>query len=211
MPISGVVWAQRSREKRKCALLKCSADTGGPHWSPPPPLYVASTVSNLVLFAQLPIPHFVPSALAEGPVVSEMFCFFFLKWFSGSPTEGLPEHSLSFLSPSAFSALKACYNTFPILLLPINSAPWHHLRSRPLTSWTCYCPFFCHRPPMEGREFGYCKGLHQVFLWFVPTFRHRVGSYNASSFSQLLVPRPHHDWRHYWTTSYLQFQPSKMS
>ena len=128
---------------------------------------------------------------------------FFLKWFSGSPTEGLPEPSLSILSPSAVSALKARYSIFPILLLPINSAPWHHLRSRPLTSWTCYCPFFCHRPPMEGREFGYCKGLHQVFLWFVPTFWHRVGSYNASSFSQLLVPRLHHDWRHYWTISYL--------
>ena len=67
---------------------------------------------------------------------------FFLKWFSGSPTEGLPEHSLSILSLSAFSALKAGYNIFPILLLPINSAPWHQLGSRPLTSWTCYCPFF---------------------------------------------------------------------
>lgn len=185
------------------------------HWWAP--LITAATLvcrlhsQQLGFICTAPHSSFCTICLGWRPSCFWNVLFFFLKWFSGSPTEGLPEHSLSILSPSAFSALKACYNTFPILLLPINSAPWHHLRSRPLTSWTCYCPFFCHRPPMEGREFGYCKGLHQVFLWFVPTFRHRVGSYNASSFSQLLVPRPHHDWRHYWTTSYLQFQPSKMS
>lgn len=57
-----------------------------------------------------PIPHLGPSALAEGPAVWNVL--FSPKRFSGSPTERLPEYSLSILSPSRFSALITSYNTF---------------------------------------------------------------------------------------------------
>ena len=86
-----------------------------------------------------PIPHFGPSALAEGRAVWNVL--FSLKWLSGSPTERLPEYSLSILSPSPFSAIKTSYHIIPTLLVPINSPLGSQLRFRPLAALACYCPY----------------------------------------------------------------------
>lgn len=60
-----------------------------------------------------------------------------------------------FFSPSPFSAVKAGYNTFLILLLPIISAPWSQLGSRPLAVFSLLLSsLLTNRPPMVG-EFGY--------------------------------------------------------
>ena len=142
MPVSGVDGAQRPSERPKRALLKCRVGTDGPHWTqPPPPLYVAAVASNCCS------PFLILDRLPWLKAQVFLKCSaFFLKWFSGSTTERLPEHSLSILSPSPL-----CFRSrlwYLSNFTAVHKFCSMKLGSKPLAALGLLLPFvLTHRPP----------------------------------------------------------------
>lgn len=147
------------------------------------------TVSNL------PLSHSSPFLILktskpwlEGPVVSECSVFF-LNGFLDLLQKDFQNILFPF-SPSAFSALKARYNIFPILLLPINSASMTPAGEQAFLLWTCYCLFQATDLPWRGGSLLLWWATSSLSVILSLPFNMGLIAANASSFSQLWYPGP---------------------